>query len=146
MVQWVLTVAGIAILAVICDIILPDGSTRKYIRTVIGVIVTLVMLQPIVKFVGNSVVVDTNKPEENNVQIQQSYLDMVEDKQIQSSLTTAKDVLAAHGIDIQITDLNKNNKTIALQSDVKYSAENKKLIDKTFNAYFSGYKINIEWN
>ncbi len=143
--QWVLTVAGIAVLAVICDIILPDGSTRKYIRTVIGIIVTLVMLQPIVKFVGSSVVVDDSGLKESDVQIQQSYLDMVEDKEIKSNLKVVKDILAARGINVQITDVNKNSKTIALQSDVKYSAENKSLIDRTFNAYFSDYKINIEW-
>lgn len=48
--QWVVTVAGIAILSVLCDIVLPDGDTRKYVKTVVGIVVTLVMLQPIVNF------------------------------------------------------------------------------------------------
>lgn len=45
--QWVLSVAGIAILSVIADIVLPNGQTRKYIKTVIGIVVTLVVVQPV---------------------------------------------------------------------------------------------------
>ena len=145
MVQWVVTVAGIAILAVICDIILPDGSTRKYIKTVIGVIVTLVMLQPIIGFVGSSLTVDDNKNKPNDIQIQQPYLNMVEDKRIKTNLNTVQDILEGRGIKIQITDLDKGSKTVAIQSNVEYSVEYKSLIDKTFNTYFDGYLIKIKW-
>lgn len=43
------TIVGIALLSVLCDIILPDGSTKKYIRTVVGVVVTLVVVNCILQ-------------------------------------------------------------------------------------------------
>lgn len=143
--QWVLTVTGIAILAVLCDIILPDGQTRKYIKTVIGIVVTLVMIQPIVGFVGGSLVFDENNIDNSGTQIQQPYLDAVNEKQLQASLTIVKDVLTARGVDVQITDVDSENKTISLSSDAKYSYDNKALIDKVFGTYFSDYKITINW-
>ena len=52
MAQWVLSVAGIAILSVLADVILPIGQTKKYIKTVIGVVVSLVLVQPIISLAG----------------------------------------------------------------------------------------------
>lgn len=46
------TIVGIALLSVLCDVILPDGSTKKYIRTVTGVVVTLVVVKCVLRFVG----------------------------------------------------------------------------------------------
>lgn len=45
--QWVFSVAGIAVLSVLADVILPNGQTRKYVKTVIGVVVTMVLAQPV---------------------------------------------------------------------------------------------------
>ena len=144
--QWVITVAGISILAVLCDIILPDGQTRKYIKTVIGIIVTLVMLHPIANFVqGPLTINDYQSSDYSNVQVQQSYLDMVDDKQLKSKITTAQSVLKANGLEVQVVEINKRDKVIALQSALQYSSQNKSLIDKVFDSYLDDYVITIKW-
>lgn len=51
--QWVLSVAGISILSVLADVILPVGQTRKYVKTVINVVVTAVLAQPVLFFATN---------------------------------------------------------------------------------------------
>lgn len=51
--QWVLSVAGIAILSVLADVVLPSGQTRKYVKTVVNVVVTVVLAQPILAFCIN---------------------------------------------------------------------------------------------
>ncbi len=51
--QWVLSVAGIAILSVLADVVLPVGQTRKYVKTVVNVVVTAVLAQPVLSFFIN---------------------------------------------------------------------------------------------
>ena len=144
--QWVVSVAGIAILAVLCDIILPDGQTRKYIKTVIGVVVTVVMIQPVINLIGGAPPFDGIKSDNyTNMQIQQSYIEMVEEKQFQSKLATVEDVLQARNLDIEIVNADKEAKTISLQSKSSYSVEIKSAVDKIFYTYFDGYKITIKW-
>ena len=53
--QWVLSVAGIALLTVLCDVILPVGQTKKNIKTVIGIVETLVVVQPLLNFFGQDI-------------------------------------------------------------------------------------------
>lgn len=50
--EWVLSVCGVALLAFVAEIVLPDGSTKKYCNSVLAVVVTFSMLLPIVRFVG----------------------------------------------------------------------------------------------
>ena len=44
---WVLSVAGISMLAVLIDLILPTGQTKKYIKGVFALIVVVVVITPI---------------------------------------------------------------------------------------------------
>lgn len=145
--QWIVTVAGIAVLAMLCDVILPEGQTRKYIKTVIGVIVTLVMIQPIVGFVGETFTAsDVNRGNYSEVSVQQSYLDMVDDKQLQVKISLAQDVLSAQGIYVEVNELDKNSKKLVLKPNTEYSVKNESIINKTFDTYFKDYKITIKWN
>lgn len=70
--QWVLSVAGIAILSVLADVILPVGQTRKYVKTVVSVVVTAVLAQPILSFATNFNV------SYSELTVQESYLQFVE--------------------------------------------------------------------
>lgn len=78
MAQWVLSVAGIAILSVMADVILPNGQNRKYIKTVIGVVVTLVVAQPVVSFFGGEGLTAFYREKESRLAPQQGYLTFVE--------------------------------------------------------------------
>lgn len=95
MAQWVLSVAGIAILSVLADIILPNGSCRKYIKTVIGVVVTLVVAQPIFSLFGGNGFIADYREKQSQLAPQESYLTFVENckdvdtGQIHASLVSA---------------------------------------------------------
>ncbi len=80
--------AGIAILSVLCDIILPDGQTKKYVKTVIGVVVTLAVVQPLFAFFQQgSFDVNFSQAE---VSVQQNYLDYVAEAQADKTYLTAQ--------------------------------------------------------
>jgi len=143
--KWVVTVAGIAILSVLCDVILPEGQTRKYIKTVVGVIVTLVMLQPIVNLVGNAKDLSTLSSKKSDMIVQQSYLDMVEDKQIELHCAAVKNMLTAKNISVKNIDVNKTDKTVVLQIDEKQSDKVRSDINSAVSVYFKNYQITIKW-
>ena len=44
---WIISICGISLLSVLVDAIVPDGNTKKYVRTVIGIVLTFSMLLPI---------------------------------------------------------------------------------------------------
>ena len=46
---WIISVCGIALLTILCDVIVPDGNTKKYVRTVIGVVLSFAILMPITR-------------------------------------------------------------------------------------------------
>ena len=95
MAQWVLSVAGIAILSVLADVILPAGQTKKYIKTVIGVVVTLVLVQPIFSFAGG----DGNLFDvDGAVEPQEQYISYVED-QAQDGVSALTNQLKLAGFD-----------------------------------------------
>lgn len=143
--QWVVTVAGIAIISVLCDVILPEGQTRKYIKTVIGIVVTLVMIKPVINlFNGASFSNETNR--DATVSVQQSYLDMVENKEVDMQSVKVKNVLNARGISVQSVAALKESRTLQIQAFGKENdAARNKIIDVA-QTYFEGYKIIIKWS
>lgn len=73
MAGWIVTITAIALLSVLCDVILPDGSTKKYAKTVFGIVVTLVIVQS-----AANVWKDFSSAEE--LQAQQTYVKSVEER------------------------------------------------------------------
>lgn len=144
--QWVVTVAGIAILSVLCDVILPEGQTRKYIKTVVGIIVTIVMLQPILSLAKNSIDLSAQQPiGSQSVTVQQSYLDMVENKEREAALTAVKKTLTARGVTVKNIVVSQSDRTVTAKVDNKESNELRQQIDSVLKTYFDSYKIKIEW-
>lgn len=68
---WVMSITAIAILSMLCDVILPEGAIKKYARTVFGVVVTLVIVQSLVGFIGQFA------ENSNDVAVQQAFIDSV---------------------------------------------------------------------
>lgn len=50
--SWILSIAGIVIISVIVELILPDGSLNKYIRSIFSFFVVLVIIAPLPSLVG----------------------------------------------------------------------------------------------
>lgn len=48
--NWAMTLAGIIVFGSACEVILPDGVFRKYIRLSIGMVLILTLLSPVQKF------------------------------------------------------------------------------------------------
>lgn len=137
--QWVVTVAGIAILSVLCDVILPEGQTRKYVRTVFGIVVTLVIVQPIVGLLdGDFDLWNT----ETETEVQQQYLAGVEDRQNAEVARSVQTLLLNNGVspvEVRVCD----GKIALTLSRKESSKEN--TVKSVMASHFSRYELSIVW-
>lgn len=121
--QWVLTVAGIAILSVLCDIILPEGQTRKYVKTVFGVVVTLVIVLPIVNLFNENFTFSSVT--ESQPTVQQQYLDSIDGRLQREKEQSLKSVLQANGIDVVSVSLDGGCATVRIKGSPSAETEKK---------------------
>ncbi len=140
---WLISICGIAVLAVLCDVILPDGNTRKYIKTVVGIVITLVIVQPIISLFTSS--------ESGNwiqsggkVEIQQSYLNHISQRQETVAIDNVKRIL--NDSNIQVDNISVvDEKIVELRLDAEQTSEKEKTVNQVLNRYFPNYKIIIIW-
>lgn len=50
--QWIANILGVVVLGILMDMIIPSGNTKAYSRFFIGLVMLLVMIQPVLKLVG----------------------------------------------------------------------------------------------
>ncbi len=141
--QWVVTVCAIAILSAMCDVILPEGQTRKYVRTVFGVIVTLVMIKPIISFVAPAL--DVVGGDYTEIKIQQNYIDNVTRKKYEAAAASAKARLKADGIDVKEIRLDEKSESVTVYLNTAQNEQTAVSVRKTMSAYFSKLEIIIYW-
>ncbi len=137
MAEWVLSVAGIAILSVICDVILPEGETRKYIRTVFGIAVTLVIVQPVVVLLSGNTAWDSPVQQQP---LQQSYVESVSVRQEEQNVRQLKEALSAKGIEAEI-DVSDQAVTVRLPRRVDETTEIGQIVGK----FFPEYELRLVW-
>lgn len=82
---------GIALLTVVCDAILPDGGTKKYVKTVIGIVVALTMILPITRFWKN--LPSSDEYLTNGITTQQHYLDGISSQKQLARLQKVQNVV-----------------------------------------------------
>ena len=142
--KWVVTVAGIAILSVLCDVILPEGQTRKYVKTVFGVVVSLVIIQPLVGLFssGFEAVFDSD----DSVQAQDRYLESVYNRQNDYAIKTVAQLLESKGISVESIQLNSSADTLTLQINSPYSKNSEAIVEQVVNAYFPNVELVTIWS
>ena len=128
--QWVVTVAGIAILSVLCDIILPEGQTRKYVKTVFGVVVTLVIVQPLISIFGGGISFSDARPP---TELQEQFLDNATDRQEREKAASIASVLEANGVEVESVAISDGNVTVILSTGRSVETEAKiRMIARTY--------------
>ena len=45
--NWILQIAGIIVMGALCDMIMPEGEIKKYVKMVVGVIMVFAVMKPI---------------------------------------------------------------------------------------------------
>ena len=55
MLTYIVSVAGVSVLTVLLDIILPEGNMNKYIKSVFSVLVIIVVVSPVVRVIRSDI-------------------------------------------------------------------------------------------
>ena len=55
--EWLLSIAGIILLSVLCEFILPEGQINRYIRGIFAFITIFVIISPLPKLLNKEMVV-----------------------------------------------------------------------------------------
>ena len=87
---------GIALLSLLVDVVLPDGNTKKYVRTVVGVVLSFLMLSPITTFFDELSL--SNAYADAQMEIQQQYIDGLTQQQDLARLQRVSGVLEQMGL------------------------------------------------
>lgn len=109
---WIISVCGIAFLAILCDVIVPDGSTKKYVRSVIGVVVSLTMLLPVANLALDKPVI--NFSGETSIAPQQQYLQSLETQQQLARVQNVDSILKGLCIENYAVDLSENESYVTV--------------------------------
>ena len=141
--KWVVTVAGIAILSVLCDVILPEGQIRKYIRTVFGVVVSLVIISPIVTLFTNGF--DSDVVASGTISTQQGYLDSVAEREKQNTLSSLTLLLKGKDIAVKNIELNPTADTLVIEIETPYSSERNAIVEQIVKSVFPNVKLVTMW-
>ena len=141
--QWVITVAGIAILSVLCDVILPEGQTRKYVKTVFGVVVTLVIVQPLIGLFSDSSLFSFKSVDIDDSQHQ--YIESVDNRHSKNAADSVKLLLEYSNISVSKITVSDLEKCVTLQLGQTYSKQHEDIVKAAVSSYFPDYEIITIW-
>ena len=141
--QWVVTVAGIAIISVLCDVILPEGQTRKYVKTVFGIVVSLVIVQPLIGLIDQDGLFSFNNGSLGDVQEQ--YLESVESRQNNYATHSLKLLLEYKELSVSKITVSDLERRVTVQLDNAYSKAHEDIVRNAVSTYFPDYEIITIW-
>lgn len=74
--SWILSIAGIVLLSVIIELILPNGAMNKYIKSIFGFIIMLVILTPIPKLLNQNIDISSFF-QSDTIKVDKDYLEQI---------------------------------------------------------------------
>lgn len=104
---WVLSVAGMCLLSVAIDLIMPDGKTNKSIKSVFSYAIVLVVILPLPKLLKNNFNLD-DVFSEYEFEIQDSYIYNVNQAKLDQWTKDINDDLNSRGIYGAVISISAN--------------------------------------
>ena len=141
MAQWLITVVTVAVLSVICDIILPEGQSRKFVSTVIGVVISFVLLQPIINVFSS----DGINTSSSQIVIDENYMDYLDDMQLEQREKRLEEYLLNQNIDVLEVRFDQENKVVSVMVKEDKTVQLQNTISAYLSVYAKGYSTNIIW-
>ena len=80
--NWIMQIAGITVLGSLCDMVMPQGEMRKYVKMVIGLILVFAVLRPIVSIPAEKINIDVPKNQQFEAMELKEKLNKTEQKKI----------------------------------------------------------------
>ncbi len=112
---WGLTILGIAVVTTVAEMILPNGKTKKVIRSTVATLTTLVVITPIPSLI-KSLSSETAAPSVGEVEIDRDYLDYIDKAKSAAVVAALKDYLEKQGYPTDFSVEVKLNDAYSVES------------------------------
>ena len=130
--SWILSITGTVLLGVLIDLILPDGQTNKYIKSIFSIILIFVIINPIVKLTNSNI--NINSIFNNEIKIDMEYVEKINQSRIlalnKSMVRDAEDhglfnvefeyFLNDDSINLEITNVNISLKNLVIDEKLTH--------------------------
>lgn len=132
---WVLSIVGIIVLSMLVDLLLPSGSMSKFIKSIFGYLIIVVILSPVFSFFSQKNFSINDIFSSSNVQIQDSFVANVNRQFLDSVENSIEKSCHEKGIkfvevgieadifenEIEIKQISVNLKNIVITDEVKHT-------------------------
>ena len=78
MAAWIISISALALLTVLVDVILPEGNTQKYVKAVVGVVLSFVIISSFAKLVDE--ISGHGVDFEEDVAVQQQFIEGLDEQ------------------------------------------------------------------
>lgn len=134
---YIISILGITLCGVLIDIMLPTGTTSKYIKGIFSIFVVAVILNPVITFFANYNNMDIKYDE---IEVSTKLIDYINNQKVLAMQNTIKNDLdeqGAHNIDITIKFTFENNEIVYKSCLVNL----KKLVYQPKDKHISKYEL-----
>ncbi len=131
---WGLSILGLAVVATIAEMLLPQGKLRTVIRSVVATVTALVMVTPLPDLIKNGFSFDFGESGSATVEQDEEYLEYIEEAKRTLIETAARQYLNEQGYDAEIQveiDGNFTVKSVAVKFTETGITENDEHIHKS---------------
>lgn len=150
--RWVMSIAGVAILGVLIDLIMPEGSTKKYIKSIMSIITLFIILLPIPALLNKN----WNYSQffnGNEIQADRRIVDNVNSQQISLLEDSLENKLSMDGFrnaKIKLTTVIENNalmiKAVSVdvtECEIKKDTKTLERVKETIKKYLNNTDITV---
>lgn len=109
---YVLSILGIALCGVLIDVIMPSGSTSKYIKSIFSIFVVAVILNPVIDFFAKTKNLEINY---NSIEVNQKLINYITNQKVEQTKKSIILDLCNQGIsnvDITLNFALENNQIV----------------------------------
>ena len=94
---WILSIVGVAAITLIVDILLPEGETAKYIKSVFGILTVFIIPMPLPGILGGEVDFSAVFEESGAVSVDYEFVDQLNEMRIRNMETSIEEYLKKEG-------------------------------------------------
>ena len=132
---WVLSIVGIVLLTLVVDIVLPEGQTGKYIKSVLAIITVFVIASPVPTLLSGDIDVSDVMSDYDAADVDEAFLQDLFETRMEAVKDTLESEFAEEGVPGVKID-------ISYEKD-GYVFEIKKILLDTTDAVIDGSDKNI---
>ena len=87
---WIISISALALLTVLVDVVLPAGNTQKYVKAVVGVVLSFVIISSLSNLVGQ--ISSSNERLQESLAVQQQFISGLDSQRQLERLQTVQRV------------------------------------------------------